>query len=71
MIESSRNDENRTDKAMESRQFEERRSENMKIEHVAMYVNHLEEVKAFFVRFFAQLPTTAIIIRERDCGRTF
>lgn len=28
----------------------------MKIEHIAMYVNNLEEAKDFFVRYFGALP---------------
>jgi len=42
----------------------------MKIEHIAMYVNDLESVRDFFVKYFGAVMTV-IITQKQVFDRTF
>lgn len=41
----------------------------MRIDHIALYVNELEEVKAFFVRFFGAVSNEMYHIRGQGYVR--
>ena len=44
----------------------------MKIEHIAMYVNDLESVRDFFVKYFGAVYVMTVIITQKQVfDRTF
>lgn len=43
----------------------------MRIEHIAMYVENLENAKNFFIKYFNAVPSENIIIKKQVSVRIF
>ena len=43
----------------------------MRIEHIAMYVENLENAKNFFIKYFNAVPAKNIIIKKQVSVRIF